>query len=164
MNDRCDASQSQLARVRDSFALQGAMRTVGASLLEVAPGAVDIGFLWDGALTQHNGYVHAGMLATVMDSACGYAALSVMPLSHGVLSVEFKINLLARAQGPHFRCEGRVIKTGRTIVVAEGKAWGWDIEGREKLIATMGCTLMAVAEERTAAVSLGGEHHQHPTP
>ena len=95
------------------------------------------------ALTQQHGFIHAGMMATVLDSACGYAGLSVMPLEAGVLSIEFKINLLAPAKGQSFRCEGVVLKPGRTIVVTEGRAYAID-GGQEKLVATMNCTLMAL--------------------
>ena len=83
------------------------------------------------------------MVSTALDSACGYAGLTLMPADAAVLTIEFKINLLAPAKGQRFRMEGRVIKPGRTIIVTEGRAYAID-EGREKLIATMGCTLMCV--------------------
>lgn len=134
-----DASQ----RVQESFALQGAMQTLGAQITHLAAGAVDIGFDWAPGLTQQHGFIHAGMLSAALDSACGYAGFSLMPEDAGVLTIEFKINLLAPAQGQHFRCEGRVLKPGRTIVVAEGRAYAID-HGQEKLCATMQCTLMAV--------------------
>lgn len=132
-----------LQRVHDSFALQGAMRTLGAAITHLAPGAVDICFDWAPGLTQQHGFIHAGMLSTALDSACGYAGFSLMPAEAGVLTIEFKSNLLAPAQGQRFRCEGRVLKPGRTILVAEGRAYAID-DGREKLCATMQCTLMAV--------------------
>lgn len=130
-------------RVRDSFVLQGAMGTLGAQLTHVAPGEVDICFDWAPGLTQQHGFIHAGMLSTALDSACGYAGLSLMPPQAGVLTIEFKINLLAPARGQRFRCEGRVLKPGRTITVTEGRAYAID-NGQEKLCATMQCTLMAV--------------------
>lgn len=130
-------------RLRESFALQGAMATLGAQLLHVAPGQVHIGFDWAPGLSQQHGFIHAGMMATALDSACGYAGLSLMPLDAGVLSIEFKINLLAPAKGQRFRCEGVVLKPGRTIVVTEGRAYAID-NGQEKLVASMNCTLMAV--------------------
>lgn len=130
-------------RVTSSFARQGAMQTLGACLVRVAPGAVDIAFDWDAALTQQHGFVHAGMLSAALDSACGYAAFSLMSEESSVLSIEFKINLLAPARGESFRCEGRVLKPGRTITVCEGKAFAISAGG-EKLVATMGCTLMSV--------------------
>ena len=132
-----------VARVHDSFALQGAMQTLGARLGVVAPGAVDIELDWAAGLTQQHGFLHAGMVAAALDSACGYAGLTLMPQDAGVLTIEFKINLLAPARGERFRMEGRVLKPGRTITVCEGRAYA--LEGdQEKLVATMGCTLMAV--------------------
>lgn len=132
-----------LQRVHKSFALQGAMATLGAQITHLAAGEVDICFDWAPGLTQQHGFIHAGMLSAAMDSACGYAGFSLMGEDAGVLTIEFKINLLAPAKGQRFRCEGRVLKPGRTIVVAEGRAFAID-DGAEKLVATMGCTLMAV--------------------
>lgn len=131
------------SRVRQSFGQQGAMRTLGAELTHVAPGAVDICLDWAEGLTQQHGFLHAGMVSTALDSACGYAGLTLMPAHAAVLTIEFKINLLAPAKGRRFRMEGRVIKPGRTITVAEGRAYAMD-RGQEKLVATMGCTLMCV--------------------
>jgi uncharacterized protein (TIGR00369 family) len=119
------------------------MSTLGAQLTHLAPGAVDISFDWAPGLTQQHGFIHAGMLSAALDSACGYAGFSLMPEDAGVLTIEFKINLLAPAKGQRFRCEGRVLKPGRTIVLAEGRAFAID-GGQEKLCATMHCTLMAV--------------------
>ena len=130
-------------RVRDSFARQGAMQTLGASLGLVAPGAVDIELPWAVGLTQQHGFLHAGMVATALDSACGYAGFTLMAADAAVLTIEFKINLLAPAKGESFRMVGTVIKPGRTVTVCEGHAYAID-GGQEKLIATMGCTLMAV--------------------
>ena len=130
-------------RVRASFARQGAMHTIGASLAEVAPGRVVIELPWAQGLTQQHGFLHAGIVATALDSACGYAASTLMPGDAGVLTVEFKINLLAPAKGQRFRMEGVVLKPGRTISVVEGRAYAAD-EGREKLVATMNATLMTI--------------------
>ena len=130
-------------RVRASFARQAAMATIGASLAEVAAGRVVIELPWQQSLTQQHGFLHAGMVATALDSACGYAASSLMSADAGVLTIEYKINLLAPAQGQRFRMEGMVVKPGRTITVTEGRAWAID-DGREKLIATMGATLMTI--------------------
>lgn len=130
-------------RVRASFGKQGAMHTIGATLGEIAPGRVVIELPWQQALTQQHGFLHAGMVATALDSACGYAAATLMPADAGVLTIEYKINLLAPAQGTRFRMEGAVVKPGRTITVAEGRAYALH-EGREKLIATMGATLMTI--------------------
>jgi uncharacterized protein (TIGR00369 family) len=131
------------ARVSASFARQAAMQTIGASLAAVEPGRVVIELPWAQALTQQHGFLHAGMVATALDSACGYAGFSLMPAEAAVLTIEYKINLLAPAQGQRFRMEGVVVKPGRTVTVAEGRAWAVDAGG-EKLIATMACTLMAV--------------------
>ena len=131
------------ALVRESFARQGAMHTLGASLSHVAPGEVDISFDWAQPLTQQHGFLHAGMVATALDSACGYAGFTLMPADAAVLTIEFKINLLAPAKGQSFRCEGVVLKPGRTIVVTEGRAYAIDGD-QEKLVATMNCTLMAL--------------------
>lgn len=130
-------------RVRESFARQGAMHTLGARLGLLEPGAVDIELDWSQELTQQHGFLHAGMVATALDSACGYAGFTLMPAGAAVLTIEFKINLLAPAKGEHFRMEGRVLKPGRTITVTEGRAYAFS-GGQEKLVATMGCTLMTV--------------------
>jgi uncharacterized protein (TIGR00369 family) len=130
-------------RVRASFARQDAMRTIGATLASVEPGVVVIEMPWAQALTQQHGFLHAGMVATGLDSACGYAGFSLMPADAAVLTVEYKINLLAPAQGQRFRMVGEVLKPGRTLTVVEGRAYAIDGE-REKLIATMNATLMAL--------------------
>jgi uncharacterized protein (TIGR00369 family) len=98
---------------------------------------------WAAHLTQQHGFLHAGMVATALDSACGYAGFTLMADDAAVLTIEFKTNLLAPAKGQRFRMVGQVIKPGRTITVCEGQAYAID-SGREKLVATMGCTLMAV--------------------
>jgi len=131
------------ARVRDSFARQGAMATIGASLGDIVPGRVVIELAWAAGLSQQHGFLHAGMVATALDSACGYAGFTLMPAGAGVLTIEFKINLLAPAKGQRFRMVGQVIKPGRTVTVTEGRAYAID-DGREKLIATMGATLMTI--------------------
>ena len=124
-------------RVRESFARQGAMRTLGARLEAVEPGRVAIAFDWAEALTQQHGFIHAGLVSTALDSACGYAGFTLMPADAAVLTIEFKINLLAPARGQHFRAVGSVVKPGRTITVCEGHLYAID-GGREKLAATMG--------------------------
>ena len=131
-------------RVRDSFALQGVMHHLGAQLGLIAPGAVDIELAWAKELTQQHGFLHAGVVCAALDSACGYAAFTLMVPDAEVLTIEFKINLLAPARGERFRMEGRVLKPGRTITVCEGRAYALH-DGSEKLIATMGCTLMSIA-------------------
>ncbi|HJV96184.1 MAG TPA: PaaI family thioesterase [Albitalea sp.] len=140
-------------RVRDSFERQAAMRTLGATLDLVEPGHVVIGMGHRDELTQQHGFIHAGMLAAALDSACGYAAFSLMPVGAAVLTIEFKINLLAPARGPHFRLDGRVTKAGRTISVVDGRAMQTAADGSdEQLIATMTATVMSV-------VGRDGIHH-----
>ena len=135
-------------RVRASFAKQGAMQTLGAALGDIAPGRVVIELAWAQGLTQQHGFLHAGMVATALDSACGYAAATLMPADAGVLTIEFKINLLAPAKGQRFRMEGVVLKPGRTITVVEGRAYALD-DGREKLVASMNATMMTITGRDT---------------
>ena len=130
-------------RVRASFERQAAMRTIGATLARVEPGCVHIELPWAQPLTQQHGFLHAGMVATALDSACGYAGFSLMPADAAVLTIEFKINLLAPAQGERFRMDGLVVTPGRTISVTEGRAYALH-QGREKLVATLGATLMTI--------------------
>jgi uncharacterized protein (TIGR00369 family) len=132
-------------RVRQSFDRQAAMRTLGAALESVEPGHVVITMLHREELTQQHGFIHAGMLAAALDSACGYAAFSLMPADAAVLTIEFKINLLAPARGPRFRFDARVTKPGRTISVVDGRALQYAANGDEQLIATMTATVMTVA-------------------
>ncbi|MBA2673179.1 PaaI family thioesterase [Ramlibacter sp.] len=130
-------------RVRASFERQGALKTFNVALTAVEPGRSVMEFPWSEQVTQQHGFVHAGVLGAVMDTACGYAAFSLMPADAAVLTIEYKVNLLAPARGQLFRVQGEVLKPGRTITVSEGRAWALDGE-KEKLVATMTCTLMAV--------------------
>jgi uncharacterized protein (TIGR00369 family) len=138
------ADSNYEARVRASFARQAAMATLGVSLEAVAPGRVVLAMARRSAYTQQHGFVHAGIVSTALDSACGYAAFSLMPSDAAVLTIEFKVNLLAPAKGPHFRFEGQVVKPGRTISVVDGRALQFDTDGQEKLVATMTATVMTV--------------------
>ena len=108
-------------RVRESFARQAAMRTLGVTLERVAPGEVDLALAFRSDLTQQHGFLHAGVVTAAVDSACGYAALSLMEPGAAVLSVEFKVQLLAPARGAHFRALGRVVRAGRTLTVVAGE-------------------------------------------
>ena len=138
-----DAGYAQ--RTRDSFARQAAMATLGATLESVEPGRVVLAMAHQASLTQQHGFIHAGIVSAALDSACGYAAFSLMPEDAAVLTIEFKINLLAPARGPRCRFEGVVIKPGRTISVVDGRATQHDEDGgNEKLIATMTATVMTV--------------------
>ncbi|HEY8050325.1 MAG TPA: PaaI family thioesterase [Ramlibacter sp.] len=130
-------------RTHASFGRQQAMKTIGARLVRVEPGRAVIELPFSEALTQQHGFLHAGIVATALDSACGYAAFSLMPHDSGILTIEYKINLVAPGKGQLFRMEGGVVKPGRTITVVEGRAFAID-EGREKLIATMTATEMTI--------------------
>ncbi len=132
------------SRVADSFHRQAVMRTIGAELTAVTPGRVAIGMSHAAELTQQHGFLHAGIVATALDSACGYAAFSLMPADAAVLTIEFKVNLLAPAEGKGFSFEAEVVKPGRTIMVSEGRAYCVD-GGARKLLATMTATIMVVS-------------------
>ncbi len=131
-------------RTRDSFARQRVNATLGITLEEVAPGRVVVAMAHRPELTQQHGFLHAGMVATALDSACGYAAFTLMPADAGVLTIEFKINLLAPARGPLLRIEGVVKKAGRQISVVDGEAFQHEPGGERKLIATMTATIMTI--------------------
>ena len=131
-------------RLHDSFARQAVMATLGATLEVADAGRVVIVLAHKPELTQQHGFLHAGIVATALDSACGYAAFSLMPADAAVLTIEFKVNLLAPARGPWLRCEGVVVKAGRTISVVEGRAWQHEAGGPESLCATMSATVMTV--------------------
>jgi uncharacterized protein (TIGR00369 family) len=133
------------ARVRESFERQLVMATIGGSLVHVAPGEVDIRLAFRPELTQQHGFLHAGIVATIADSACGYAAYSLMPAEAGVLSIEYKINLLAPAQGDAFVARGRVIRAGKTITVCRADVVAAGGAG-ESLVATMVATMMTIRD------------------
>ena len=105
------------ARVRDSFARQGAMALVGAEIVRLDPGAVDVAVAFRPELSQQHGYFHGGVVTAIADTACGYAAYTTMPEDSSVLTVEFKINLMNPAAGNRLRAEANVHKAGRTLVV-----------------------------------------------
>ncbi|MEM9104385.1 MAG: PaaI family thioesterase [Pseudomonadota bacterium] len=132
------------ARCQDSFDRQKAMKTLGLTLGAVGPGHVEMHMPYHPDVTQQHGFIHAGILSTALDSACGYAAFSLMPADAAVLTIEFKINLLSPAKGERFVFRAEVTKPGRTISVADGKAFAVEEDGKEKLIATMTGTVMAV--------------------
>ena len=133
------------ARVRTSFARHRAMSTLGISLRRVDAGEVELEMPYSVDFCQQHGFLHAGTVTTAIDSACGYAAYTLMPADAEVLSVEFKINLLAPAKGERFRFVGRVVKAGRTISNVRGEAFASEA-GRERLIATMDGTMMTLRE------------------
>lgn len=119
------------------------MKTLGMTLARVAEGEVDIEFPYQEALTQQHGFIHAGVIATALDSACGYAAFSMMSEDAAVLSIEFKTNLMRPARGERFVARARVVKPGRTVTFCEASAFA--ITGdKETLVASMSGTMMAV--------------------
>ena len=122
------------------------MTTLGARLERVAPGEVVIALPFRADLTQQHGFLHAGVGAAIVDSACGYAALTVMEPGAAVLSVEFKVNLLAPAAGTEFLAIGRVVRSGRTLVVCAGELHAMHNE-RDTVVALMQGTMMAVREK-----------------
>jgi uncharacterized protein (TIGR00369 family) len=130
-------------RVRASFARQQIMALIGATLTRVEPGAVEIRLPFRADLSQQHGFVHAGVITTIVDSACGYAALTLAPPATGVLSIEFKANFLAPARGSHFLARGRVLRAGRTVIVCAGDVVAVQDEA-EIPIATMLATIMAI--------------------
>ncbi len=132
------------SRVRASFARQQVMATLGIEIAWLSPGEVELTMPYAAAYTQQHGFIHAGIVATALDSACGYAAFSLMPANAGVLTVEFKTNLLAPAQGQRFLFQAKVLKPGKTLTFCEAKAFAEDGAAEPRLVASMTATLMAI--------------------
>jgi uncharacterized protein (TIGR00369 family) len=130
-------------RVVESFGRQRAMSTLGITISRLVAGEIELAMPYDEAFTQQHGFVHAGIITTALDSACGYAAFSLMPVEADVLTVEFKTNLLAPARGGRFVFRARVVRPGRTLTFCEASAFAIEA-GAEKLVATMSATLMAM--------------------
>jgi len=133
-------------RVRASFARQGLINTLNGKIAFMGPGELHLEAPFDERFTQQDGFLHAGIVTTLMDSACGYAAYTLMPAGSRVLSVEFKVNFLNPARGERFRAEGRVAKSGKTISVCEGKLFALQ-EGQGKLVAMMQATMICIRKE-----------------
>jgi uncharacterized protein (TIGR00369 family) len=140
--DRSDPEPER--RVRASFARQQAMATIGASIAAVRRGEVEIVLPYSAALTQQHGFVHAGNIAMIADTACGYAALSLMPADAAVLTTEFKMNLLAPAKGDRLIAIGRVVRPGRKLIVCLGEVYAEEEAGARKQVALMTATMMVV--------------------
>ena len=133
-------------RVQASFDLQTMMQTLGARISRMSPGFVEIEMDFDVRFTQQDEFLHAGIVTTLMDSACGYAAFSLMPKEARVLSVEFKTNLLAPAKGERFLAQGHVLRPGRTLTVCRGDLYA--CSGDEELpVATMQATMICLKGE-----------------
>jgi uncharacterized protein (TIGR00369 family) len=130
-------------RVRASFERQAAMATIGAKLTQVAPGEVTIDLPFRADLTQQHGFLHAGIVTSVIDSACGYAALTLMDPGAAVLTIEFKVNLLAPAKGARFSAVGRVVRSGRNVTVVSGEL---RVVEDATVVAIMTGTMMAVRD------------------
>ena len=130
--------------IRQSFAKQTIMALIGAELTRVEPGLVEITLPYRADLAQQHGYLHAGIVTTIADSACGYAAYSLMPPNSEVLSVEFKVNLLRPAKGETFSAVAEVVKSGKTLTVVRADVFA-SAEGRRDLIATMLGTMICLS-------------------
>ena|ERR1700722_2514649 len=132
------------ARVRASFALQRVMATLGIEISHLSPGAIELTMPYAAAYTQQHGFVHAGIVSTALDSACGHTAFSLMPANAGVLTVEFKTSLIAPAQGQRFIFQAHVMKPGKMLTFCEARALAKDGDAEPRLVASMTATLMAI--------------------
>jgi uncharacterized protein (TIGR00369 family) len=130
-------------RIRQSFFKQAFMSTLGAELTAVGEGVVEIRMPFSPGLTQQDGYLHAGAVTSILDSACGYAALSVAPADHEVLTVEFKVNLLAPATGKVFIANAQVKRAGKKLTMCTADAFAVT-DDKRKVVATMLATIMSV--------------------
>ncbi len=131
------------ARVRGSFARQSMMATLGAEIAAVRAGEVEIVLPFSDRILQQHNFIHAGAIATIADSACGYAALSVMPADAAVLTTEFKLNLLAPAKGERLRAVGRVVRNGKKLVITLGEVFA-ETGGERKQVALITATMMVI--------------------
>ena len=138
------ANPSFETEVKTSFAKQTVMTSLGAELTKVGPGNCEITLPYKAELTQQNGFLHAGIVTTIADSACGYAAYSLMPANSDVLSVEFKVNLMRPAKGVSFTAIAEVLKPGKTLTVVRADVFAMDEENNRQLVATMLGTMMCL--------------------
>jgi len=136
-----ETTEEMLARVRASFDRQAMMSTLGVEVTSVEPGKVEMSLRHDDRFTQQHGLLHAGAVASVMDTACGFAAFSVMPPDAAVLTASYTINLMAPAAGERFTITGEVVRAGRTLVVCHGEAFA---DGGQRPFAVMQATMTAV--------------------
>ena len=141
MTESDESLADTLARVRASFDRQEMMRTLGVEVTSVELGKVEMALRHDDRFTQQHGFLHAGAVASVLDTACGYAAFSVMPPDAAVLTASYTINLLAPAAGERFVITGEVVRAGRTLVVCRGEAFA---DGDQRPFAVMQATMTAV--------------------
>ncbi len=138
-------------RVQASFARQKMMQTINARLTSVDPGVVEIELPFQENLTQQHGFLHAGVVATIGDNACGYAALSLASADTAVLTVEYKINLLAPATGKQLIARGRVIRNGRSITICAGDIFALREGAKEEIMASMLSTIMILHDRNDLA-------------
>jgi uncharacterized protein (TIGR00369 family) len=131
-----------VARMKADFDRQGAMASMGIVVGDVAPGKVALEMPFNADFTQHHGFMHAAVITAGMDSACGFAAFTLMDADAEVLTVEFKCNFMAPAKGKRFRFEGSVVKSGRTLTFTEGRAVALN-GADETIVATITATMMA---------------------
>ena len=136
-----EPGEAMEARVRASLERQGMMATLGVELIAIERGRVQMALRHNDRLTQQHGFLHAGAVAAVLDSACGYAAYSVMPPEASVLTVTYTVNLLAPAAGQRFTITGQVVRAGRTLVVCRGEAFA---DGADRPFAAMQATMTAL--------------------
>ena len=134
--------------IRQSFAKQTIMGLIGAELTRVEPGIIEITLPYRADLTQQHGYLHAGIVTTIADSACGYAAYTLMPPNSEVLSVEFKVNLLRPAKGELFLASSEVVRSGKTLTVVRADVFALHKTGPRELIATMLGTMICLSETK----------------
>lgn len=139
-------SPQKTADILNIFNAQGAMKLIGARLTEVEEGVAEFELDFRPELSQQNGYFHAGIIATLVDTAGGCAGATLMPPGSGVLTVEYKLNVMAPADGEQLRARGEVIKSGRTLTITQGKVWV-SKAGKETLCAVMQQTLIAMPQK-----------------
>jgi len=130
-------------RITRSFGRQAAMTLIGAELTRIEHGTVEIELPFDEKLTQQHGFLHAGVISAALDTACGYAAYSVIDADASILTIEFKVNLMSPGRGERFLFRGEVTKPGSNIIVADGRGYAIS-DGPAKLIASMTGTMMVV--------------------
>ena len=138
-----ETTEAMVARVRESLKRQGLMATLGVELAGIERGRVEMALRFDERFTQQHGFLHAGAVAAVLDSACGYAAYSTMPPEAEVLTVSYTINLMAPAAGSRFTMTGQVVRAGRTLVVCRGEAFA---DGAGRPFAAMQATMTALVD------------------
>jgi len=152
--DRSALDPQTEQRIRESIGRQTLLSTMGVTVAGLWPGRVELDLPYRADLCQQNGFVHAGAITAVADSACGYAAASLMPADRDVLTVEFKVNLLSPARGDRFRATGEVIRAGRTLTVCSAEVVAWADNGAGEAeaslvrVALMQATMMAVTPSR----------------